>query len=141
MLAPQFFRYFLMSSYERKSLICELFVRICRLFQSSNLEEYFSQMLLLFLYHFISPMQLLVTAHKLARHTDISVEHKLYEPILNFCRILRNVTSNSIKPWYHCPRDGGRAEIHKKIIFSKLIKGRFNFGGAGVLLQNICLTL
>ena len=36
------------------------------------------------------------------------------------CRIFRNVTSNSIKPWYHCPRDGGRAEIHKKIYNSKI---------------------
>ena len=33
----------------------------------------------------------------------------------DFCRIFRNVTSNSIKPWYHCPRDGGRAEIHKNL--------------------------
>ena len=57
------------------------------------------------------------------------------------CRIFRNVTSNSIKPWYHCPRDGGRAEIHKIFITPKLIKGRFNFGGGGVLLQSICLAL
>ena len=57
------------------------------------------------------------------------------------CRIFSNVTSNSIKPWYHCPRDGGRAEIHKKIITQKLIKGRLHFGGGGVLLQSRCLTL
>ena len=57
------------------------------------------------------------------------------------CRNFRNVPSNSIKPWCHCPRDGGRAEIHKIFITPKLIKGRFNFGGGGVLLQNICLTL
>ena len=31
------------------------------------------------------------------------------------CKIFRNVTFNSIKPWYHCPRDGGRAEIHKNL--------------------------
>ena len=36
------------------------------------------------------------------------------------CRTFRNVTSNSIKPWYHCPRDGGQAEIHKKIYNSKI---------------------
>ena len=47
------------------------------------------------------------------------------------CRTFRNVTSYSIKPWYHCPRDGGRAEIHKIFITPKLIKGRFNFGGGG----------
>ena len=58
------------------------------------------------------------------------------------CRMFRRITSHSIKLWYHCPRGGGRAEIHKKkLITPKLIKGRFNFGGGGVLLQNICLTL
>ena len=36
------------------------------------------------------------------------------------CRIFRNLTSYSIKPWYHCPRDGGRAEMHKKTFNSKI---------------------
>ena len=39
----------------------------------------------------------------------------------------------------HETGDGPRST--KKFVTPKLIKGRFNFGGGGVPLQKICLTL
>ena len=34
---------------------------------------------------------------------------------LGIFKTFRNLISNSFKPWYHCSRDGERAEIHKKL--------------------------
>ena len=71
----------------------------------------------------------------------INLKQKITTNFHKICRNFRNLTSNSIKPWYHCSRDGEWAEIHKKIYNSKIKQWGFNSGGGGVLLRNICLTL
>ena len=45
----------------------------------------------------------------------------------NQCRFFRNLTSNSIKPWYQCSRDGERDEILKKIYNSKINQREIQF--------------